>query len=187
MGAACQPVLADRFRTLCLCDGFVGGVSAWFWTQLAGLKPTSAGFATFTVAPRVDATLGPASMNASYSAPTGDIHIKWSRNTTAQTVELTVDVPIGVQSAIISVPTPFNGTRGVTESGMTVWREPGGEGVRSGRGSWTHPRTHTATGIAASLSVVKSVQWLSTERDAVSFRVGSGRFIFQTITEHSRG
>jgi hypothetical protein len=152
--------------TLCLCDGYVGGVSAWFWTQLAGLKPTSAGFVTFTVAPRVDATLGPASVNASYSAPTGDIHIKWSRNATAQTVELTVDVPIGVQSAIISVPTPFNGTRGVTESGMTVWREQG---------------------IAASLSIVKSVQWLSTERDAVSFRVGSGRFIFQTITEHSRG
>ena len=138
-----------------------GGISAWFWTHLAGLAPTSPGFATFSVAPRIDRTLGPASMSANYSSPRGVIRVEWTRNASARTIELAVDVPVGVQSATVSVPTPFLGKRTVSESGVTVWSEVDG---------------------TVDTRAFLGVEYFAAEQDAVAFRVGSGWFRFRVTT-----
>jgi alpha-L-rhamnosidase len=56
-----------------------GGIEDWMWTQLAGLKPTSPGLATITIAPRIDPSVGPSSLQANFSSPAGDIVVQWKR------------------------------------------------------------------------------------------------------------
>merc|ERR1711924_309349 len=98
-----------------------GGIEDWMWTQLAGLKPTSPGFATIAIAPRIDPSVGPSSLQAIFSSPAGDIVVQWKRSRATQTAWLLLAVPIGVQSALVSMPLPFEGQSRVTEGGVLVW------------------------------------------------------------------
>ena len=149
-----------------------GGVSAWFWTQLVGLRPTSTAFATISIAPRIDPLLGPASVSANYSSPRGPISIAWRRNTSAMAIELSVDIPLGVSHALVSVPTPFGHGRryGVRESGINVWDD---ESERSQRQLL---RDESEDALSS------EIKWVATEREAVTFRASSGRYRFELFT-----
>ena len=143
-----------------------GGVSRWMWSQLAGITSTGPGFATVSIAPRVDPNLGPASVAASYRTPRGLIKVAWNR-TNASTVRLRVQIPVGIETAVISVPTPFGGAHAITESGVGIWDS-------------ASPQN---TGLAA-----QRLRWLPDRSDDhhVSFAAGSGRYDFVAAFDKRR-
>ena len=118
------------------------------------------------VRPRIDPELGPDSVSANYSSPRGVIAIHWVRSALEQTVDLYVTIPVGVEGAEISVPTPFGGAGGVviTESGSVVW--DGGDG-----------------GMA---SLEGSRGKRQQDDHAVLFAVGSGRYVFKATPRNTR-
>ena len=138
-----------------------GGVSRWMWSHLAGIKPTSPGFASVSITPRIDPLLGPASVTATYRSPRGAIHVSWNR--TFPAVLLRVRIPVGVESVVISIPTPFGGAHSISESGVDVWD---GAAV-------------LGPGLAA-----QRLRWLpeSSSDQHISFAVGSGRYTFVATT-----
>ena len=143
-----------------------GGVSQWMWNQLAGIKSTAPGFATVSVAPRVDPALGPASVVARYRTPRGVVKVAWNRTDAA--VRLRVQIPVGIEAAVVSVPTPFGGAHTIAESGIDVWD---GASVQH-------------AGLAT-----QRLQWLPDKSNThrVSFAVGSGRYVFVAAAAAAAG
>ena len=84
-----------------------GGISDWMWKHLAGLTPTSPGFATVQVAPKVYPSVGPQSLVSEFLSPRGAITSRWNISHTGDRVAIAVSLPVGIQSATIVVPKPF--------------------------------------------------------------------------------
>ena len=58
-----------------------GGVGEWLYKSLAGITPLEPGYDVVGVKPRVSATLGPSSCNASVTTVRGVIKSSWQRHT----------------------------------------------------------------------------------------------------------
>ena len=109
-------------------------------------------------------------MSANYSSPRGPISIEWHRHNTSA-ISLTADIPVGVDSALVSVPTPSDATE-VREGGVTMW-------------------ARTETGLAGPdnldhlAAAAHGLEWVATAPDAISFRAGSGRYQFEAANSNS--
>lgn len=56
-----------------------GGIGEWMYKYLAGIQPSSPGFATVTIAPVISRTIGPSSVNATMQTIRGPVHSSWTR------------------------------------------------------------------------------------------------------------
>lgn len=138
-----------------------GGIGEWYWKHLVGLTPTSPGFATVQIAPKVRPALGPSSLDADYMSVRGSIQTKWNVLKSGKQVSLAVSLPVGVRSAIVVVPKPFvsdstQATKAIVTDadGVQIW-----DGVKL---VGSHP------GIASALD----------RPDGVAFQISNGQFTF---------
>ena len=81
------------------------------YEHMAGIVPTSAGYATVDVKPQISKTLGPSSVNAAVKTVRGTVLSNWTRHTTAPLVaagtkllSLRVQIPSGIRAATVRVP-----------------------------------------------------------------------------------
>ena len=81
-----------------------GGLARWLYADVGGIRPTSPGYATVAIAPKISQTLGPAGVNASVRTVRGTIETSWTRNPRS----LRVSVPPAVHRATILFPPPHN-------------------------------------------------------------------------------
>lgn len=94
-----------------------GGVGEWQYEYLAGITPTSPGYATVKVKPLVSKTLGPSSVAAAVTTVRGVVRSNWTRIKTlsaggdlggvaagTRLLSLEVAVPDAVQTAEVHVP-----------------------------------------------------------------------------------
>eukprot|EP01052_Picozoa_sp_SAG31_P001943 SAG31_NODE_65_length_28565_cov_8.402914_24_plen_486_part_00 len=88
-----------------------GGAGGWLYEYMAGIIPTSSGYATVDIKPHISKSLGPASVNAVVRTVRGSITSNWTRHTTSVPeqkgqllVSLSVQIPSAVQYAIVRVP-----------------------------------------------------------------------------------
>ena len=101
-----------------------GGIGHWYWKHLVGLTPTSPGFATVQIAPKIHDSLGPKSVGGDYLSSSGLISSKWKVSSSG--VSLDVSLPVGVGSATIVVPKPMSGGKAAASAvvkahGTIVW------------------------------------------------------------------
>lgn len=84
-----------------------GGIGHWMWKHLVGLTPGIPGFATVSINPRIHDSVGPRSVGGKFISPKGTIYAAWKiLGAAADVVELSVNLPVGVQGATILVPKP---------------------------------------------------------------------------------
>ena len=84
------------FELHCWPDAAALCAVQWVYSRLAGIRPTSNGFATCKIAPHISKTLGPATMSTSLATPRGAIWSNWTRHDGDSTaiVSLGVRVPL---------------------------------------------------------------------------------------------
>ena len=105
------------------------GFGEWLWKHVVGLQPTAPAFANVSVAPLIEFADGPASASGSLLTARGLIMVAWNISLARDRIQLTVNLPVGVQHAVVAVPAPFikNGTQAtpqdctVLESGAVLW------------------------------------------------------------------
>ncbi len=109
------------------------GINASLYTDLAGIEPTSAGYATLRIAPQVPPGLAHAS--ASIETVRGPVGSSWTRSTHA--FDLTVTVPVNA-TATVSVPLFGRGVSSVSaDHHATLLRVEGDTAVYGvGSGHW---------------------------------------------------
>ena len=75
----------------------------WVYSRLAGIRPTSNGFATCKIAPHISKTLGPATMSTSLATPRGTVWSNWTRHDgdSATILSLGVRVPLLSQGELV--------------------------------------------------------------------------------------
>jgi alpha-L-rhamnosidase len=84
--------------------GFMGTIDDWFFTDLAGIQPTSEGFRTIQIKPYPVGGLTTAA--AHQSTPLGQVSSGWNRSGTR--FDLTVRIPVGATGQVL-VPTKDRG------------------------------------------------------------------------------
>ena len=88
-----------------------GGVGEWMYEYLAGIVPTSAGYATVDVKPLISKTLGPSTLDAAVRTVRGTIRSNWTRHQVqlpaaqplasgTRVVTLHVQIPSGSEGAV---------------------------------------------------------------------------------------
>ena len=104
-----------------------GGIGHWMWKHLVGLTPATPGFATVTLNPRIHDSVGPRSVVGQFLSPKGMITSSWKiSGAAADFVELSVSLPVGVQTATIVVPKPTKDgiastAASITLGGKQIW------------------------------------------------------------------
>lgn len=73
-----------------------GAVGSWFYTALAGIRPTGAGFSTVDITPRIPEKL--MSAQASVDTVRGPLSVRWIRRYGG--VHLYLDLPAGVTATV---------------------------------------------------------------------------------------
>jgi alpha-L-rhamnosidase len=73
------------------------GINASLYTQLAGIQPASAGYATVTVAPRIPPSL--TTVSGSLNTVRGTISSHWTRSSTGFVLD--VSIPSGVSATVV--------------------------------------------------------------------------------------
>ena len=75
----------------------------WVYSRLAGIRPTSNGFATCKIAPHISKTLGPATMSTSLATPRGTVWSNWTRHDgdSAAILSVGVRVPLLSQGELV--------------------------------------------------------------------------------------
>jgi alpha-L-rhamnosidase len=91
-----------------------GGVGEWQYEYLAGIVPSSPGYATVRIKPLVSKTHGPSSVSAAVTTVRGVVASNWTRNGAihdtdslqegVQLLVLHVTIPAAVQSAEVHIP-----------------------------------------------------------------------------------
>jgi hypothetical protein len=91
-----------------------GGVGEWFYEYMAGIVPTSSGYATVDIKPQVSKTIGPSSVNAAVNTVRGTVLSNWTRHITAtppggappgtKMLSMHVQIPSGILAAVVRVP-----------------------------------------------------------------------------------
>ena len=94
-----------------------GGFGEWLWKHVIGLTPTSPAFATLRIEPQIDGFYGPSKASAHFLSPRGEVVIEWNRSVPRVStfvdagdngdISLRVLLPVGIESATIRVPPPF--------------------------------------------------------------------------------
>jgi alpha-L-rhamnosidase len=109
------------------------GINASFYTELAGIEPSGAGYQSSVIAPQVPTGL--AHVSASLDTPRGTVASSWTR--TATTFTLDVTIPVNAV-AMVSVPLFGAGDRHVVHPpGATALRVEGGRAFYAvGSGHW---------------------------------------------------
>jgi alpha-L-rhamnosidase len=95
------------------------GINASLYTVLAGIRPTSAGYRTVTIAPQLPDAL--THVTASIDTVRGRITSTWTR--TDNGLVLTVDIPVNV-TATIAIPTPLQPTTHTVTAGHWTFHTP---------------------------------------------------------------
>jgi hypothetical protein len=95
------------------------------WKHLVGIIPATPGFARVTIAPRIHDSVGPRSVSGQFLSPKGMIASSWTISD-ADTVKLSVGLPVGVGGATIIVPKPTKAgqpaaTASITLGGQKIW------------------------------------------------------------------
>ena len=147
-----------------------GGIGHWMWKHLVGLDRTSPGFATVRIAPKIDGAYGPKSVRGEFLSPRGLIKSSWKITSVeaGQTSGflLNISLPIGVQSAEVTVPAPpvaaSTWSLGVPAGNLRV--------VCNGMVVWS-------SGQFTAVEGVKTAR-LSSEGTAVTFGTTNGAFSF---------
>nr|WP_166682615.1 family 78 glycoside hydrolase catalytic domain [Streptomyces sp. 846.5] len=85
--------------------GFMGTIDDWFFTDLAGIQPTSEGFRTIQIKPYPVGGLTTAA--AHQSTPLGEVSSSWKHVGTR--LDLTVRIPVGATAQVL-VPAKDRGT-----------------------------------------------------------------------------
>ena len=97
------------------------------WKHLVGLTPAAPGFAKVGLAPRIHDSVGPRFVGGQFLSPKGMISSSWKiSGDAADVVELSVSLPVGVQSATIMVPKPTKDgapstAASITLGGQEIW------------------------------------------------------------------
>ncbi|MEV4513171.1 alpha-L-rhamnosidase C-terminal domain-containing protein [Dactylosporangium sp. NPDC049525] len=108
------------------------GINASLYTQLAGIQPANAGYATLTVDPRVPPGLS--HVAATIDTVRGPVTSSWT--VTGQQITLDVTVPVGA-TATVHVPNFGRGTATASSAGAIQQSATGTETVYSiGSGAW---------------------------------------------------
>ena len=86
-----------------------GGVGAWVYSRLGGIRPTADGYETVSIAPKVSKTLGPSAVSTRLATPRGMIWSNWTRASmhsphTKQT-ELVVSMRIALPASTLGTVT----------------------------------------------------------------------------------
>jgi alpha-L-rhamnosidase len=96
--------------------GLAGSIGQWYYQQLAGIQPGTAGFRTFTLAPSVVGNLS--HVSAQQQTVRGTIASAWRVN--GDTLTYHAQVPVG-STATIKLPLPGGAASTVREGGYTVF------------------------------------------------------------------
>ena len=160
----------DRCAQIFLC----GGIGHWMWKHLVGLDHTSPGFATVRIAPKIDGTYGPKAVRGEFLSPeVGLIRSSWkitpAGGQAASRFTLNISLPIGVQSAEVTVPAPPAAETSWSQDSLVV---PAGNlrVLCNGKVVWTK-------GIFTAVEGVKTAR-LSSDGAAVLFGTTNGIFTF---------
>lgn len=119
-----------------------GGIGHWMWKHLVGITPGSSGFATVSLRPRIHDSIGPRSVGGQFLSPKGMITSSWRTSGKGSAVELSVNLPIGVEGGTIVVPKPTkdgvpSSIASVTLEGLEIWDGNKLVGNSTGiRGAW---------------------------------------------------
>eukprot|EP01045_Picozoa_sp_COSAG04_P032165 COSAG04_NODE_6215_length_1382_cov_1.440374_1_plen_378_part_00 len=126
----------------------------WFYSTLAGIRPTGPGFAESAVAPQLLGNL--TSVDAMIDTVAGPLRCSWVRTQTNLSIDVTI--PPNTESTV-TIPTGDASRATVTEGGAVVWL----------RGVF---RAGASAGVASG--------WAShgAQQPGISFVVGSGRYAF---------
>ena len=149
------------------------------WKHLVGLDRTSPGFATVRIAPKIDGIYGPKSVRGQFLSPSGLIKSSWRLTATvaghAQGFTLNISLPIGVQSAEVSVPAPpaddFTPTEDIRSPGNSLVvsaREQ--RVVCNGKVVWSNGKFTAVDGVTTA--------WLAADGAGVVFGTTNGVFTF---------
>ncbi|MCW2492900.1 MAG: alpha-rhamnosidase [Frankiales bacterium] len=98
--------------------GLAGSIGQWYYQQLAGIQPGTAGWRTFTLAPSVVGDL--THVSGSQQTVRGTIVSSWQRS--GSTLTYHAVVPVG-STATIDLPLLGGTGSTVREGGRTVWAE----------------------------------------------------------------
>lgn len=82
------------------CHPMYGSIGKWFWSYLAGISPTAAGFSEVKIAPYMPSKL--LMTEATLDTCKGDISVRWHKSYGA--ARLLVTIPSGV-TAKVHIPT----------------------------------------------------------------------------------
>ena len=78
------------------CHPMYGAVGKWFYSHVAGIVPTEAGFEKMSIRPHLPKKL--LSAHATVATCKGDVTVKWDRS--YGKVHLLVDIPSGTEACI---------------------------------------------------------------------------------------
>jgi alpha-L-rhamnosidase len=96
--------------------GLAGSIGQWYYQQLAGIQPRTAGWKTFTLAPSVVGDL--THVSSSQQTVRGTVVSSWQRN--GNTLTYHAEVPVG-STATIELPLLGGTGSTVRESGHLLW------------------------------------------------------------------
>ena len=99
------------------------------WKHLAGINPAAPGFVKVSITPRIHDSIGPRSVSGEFLSPKGTISSSW-KFSAADTVSLSVGLPVGVEGATIVVPKPTKDGQPATTVVITLGGKPVWDGAR---------------------------------------------------------
>jgi hypothetical protein len=157
-----------------------GGVGEWMYKRLAGITPSSPGYATVSIAPLISRTVGPSSVNATVQTIRGPVSSMWIRSageegaleeglpsitdSTRTILQFSCTLPVGVEG---EVAVPLLGR----PSSHVVLHEAG-----AGVELWSGAAVGSAGGNAmAGIGAISA----SPNGQALLIQVGSGSYKFE--------
>lgn len=163
-----------------------GGVGGWMYEFMAGVRPTSPGYHTVDIRPRISKTLGPSSMEAAVRTVRGTITSNWTRHTTAASAQgsgqtvltLSVRIPAGVQHATVRIPLLGLAARDVRLQQLKTWRN---QSNLVGGVVWElrHARSTALPVSGSTVLACKAVEGADADGDdSLELVVGAGLFNF---------
>jgi alpha-L-rhamnosidase len=147
-----------------------GGVGEWMYKYMAGIRPTSPGYATVSIAPLVSPTVGPSSVNATVQTIRGPVKSAWTRGGTNTTgsgliLQLSCALPVGIEAEVM---VPLLGH----SSSRVVLRE-----TAAGIELWSGARSAAATPIAPGISALS----VAPNGQSLVFRLGPGDYHLELL------
>ena len=150
-----------------------GGVGEWMYSRLGGIVPTSDGFETLTIEPRISKSFGPATISMKLLTLRGVVWSNWTRHTvlasSSRLATVSVEVPLLTAASRVVLPLLGHAARdvrvtlattmGAFAAGTTVW-EPNHEnhGEAAGRLESATPTVSCTARLALAVDGAEQLQ-----------------------------